>query len=60
VLTYLFQTLNTPLGFSMHLYTLVTQDLGLNFDQIISLIKKSEVCSTPGCWDLGDVGSHCC
>ena len=59
-ITFLLQELNTPPGFSNRLYTLVTKILGLSYSQVISLIKTSQSCQGPGCWDLGDVGSNCC
>jgi hypothetical protein len=52
--------MNTPNGFSGHLFDLVIERLGLNFEEIISLIEKSVICQGNNCWDLGDVGSNCC
>ena len=56
----MFQALNTPRGFSSHLYGVVTESLGLSFDEVISLIKKYVICIGGYCYDLGDVGSNCC
>jgi hypothetical protein len=56
----LLQALETPVGFSTRLYTLVTEDLGMNVYQVVNLIKKSYACNDKGCWDIGDVGSNCC
>jgi hypothetical protein len=56
----LFQALNTPHGFSGHLYDMVTERLGLSFEEIISLIKKNVICIDGYCYDLGDVGNNCC
>jgi hypothetical protein len=38
----------------------VTQEHGLNFDQVISLIKTRLYCfpNSDFCVDLGDAGSH--
>jgi len=57
---YLFQELKTPHGFSEQVYEIVTERLGLSFDEIFSLITKGEICQNGHCWDLGDVGSNCC
>jgi len=53
----LFQALNTPNGFSWHIYDLTTQRLGLNSDEVISLIQRGLICQGQHCYDLGDVGS---
>jgi len=57
---YLFQALNTPHGFSEQVYGMVTERLGLSFEEVISLIMKGVICQDELCWDLGDVGNNCC
>jgi len=57
---YLFQALHPPNGFSGHVYGLVTERLGLSYEEVIDLIKKGVICQNGFCWDLGDVGSNCC
>jgi hypothetical protein len=54
----LFQNLNTPHGFSSHVYDLVTDDMGLSSDDVISLITKGKICIGDRCFDLGDVGGN--
>jgi hypothetical protein len=59
---FLLQELNTPSGFSSHLYGMATRNFGLNVYQIVRMIEQSYPCQETysGCWDLGDVGSNCC
>ncbi|KDR11926.1 uncharacterized protein LOC110836659 [Zootermopsis nevadensis] len=56
------EELDTPAGFSSHLFSLVTKDMGLNVYHVIDLIRTSFACpdKNSGCWDIGDVGSNCC
>jgi hypothetical protein len=60
--TFLLQALDTPPGFSSHLYRLVTEDMGMNVYHVVDLIRSSYACTDKysGCWDIGDVGSNCC
>ncbi|PNF20543.1 hypothetical protein B7P43_G05240, partial [Cryptotermes secundus] len=56
------EALNTPSGFSTHLYRLATQKFGMNIFQVVHMIQYNYPCQETysGCWDLGDVGSNCC